>query len=97
LPFFELHTGIARSARRTENERTLAAVLDGGIEVVPFDADDAIEAGELRAELRKAGREIGPYDVLIAAQTRRRGATLVTHNLREFGRVPRLNLVDWAG
>jgi tRNA(fMet)-specific endonuclease VapC len=34
--------------------------------------------------------------VLIAAQARRRGATLVTSNMREFERVPGLLVVDWA-
>jgi tRNA(fMet)-specific endonuclease VapC len=34
--------------------------------------------------------------VLIAAQARRRGATLVTANLREFARVPLLKTEDWT-
>ena len=50
-----------------------------------------LEAGDIiRAALAKAGKPIGPYDVLIAAQARRRGATLVTANRREFARVPGL-------
>jgi predicted nucleic acid-binding protein len=39
---------------------------------------------------------IGHYDLLIAAQARRHGATLVTANQREFARVPGLDVVDWA-
>jgi tRNA(fMet)-specific endonuclease VapC len=39
----------------------------------------------------------GPYDVLLAGQARRRGATLVTSNTREFGRVRHLTREDWAG
>jgi tRNA(fMet)-specific endonuclease VapC len=93
---FELRFGLCLSARRSQNERTLQAVLNGGIEVVAFDGDDAKEAAELRAALRRAAREIGPYDLLIAAQARRRGATLVTHNMREFSRVPGLIAVDWV-
>jgi hypothetical protein len=38
---------------------------------------------------------IGPYDVLIAGQARSRDATLVTHNTKEFGRVPGLRCDDW--
>jgi tRNA(fMet)-specific endonuclease VapC len=34
--------------------------------------------------------------VLIAAQARRAGTTLVTANTREFSRVPGLIVVDWA-
>jgi tRNA(fMet)-specific endonuclease VapC len=45
--------------------------------------------------LEKRGQGIGPIDTLIAAQALRLGATIVTHNLREFSRVPGLKVVDW--
>jgi tRNA(fMet)-specific endonuclease VapC len=56
----------------------------------------ASEAGEIRAELERLGTPIGTYDVLIAAQARRRGAVLVTANTLEFARVPGLNRENWA-
>ena len=37
----------------------------------------------------------GPYDVLIAGQASARNLTLITRNLREFERVPKLNTEDW--
>ena len=64
--------------------------------MLPFEPEDAAHAGDIRAELEKAGTPIGHYDYLIAAQARRRGATLVTANVREFARVPGLLLADWA-
>lgn len=64
--------------------------------VLNFDQDDAREAGEIRATLRAAGTPIGPYDVLIAAQARRRDAVLITTNTREFVRVPGLRIEDWT-
>ena len=54
------------------------------------------EAGEIRAALARIGKPIGPYDLFIAAQARRRGATLITANEREFARVPGLTTADWA-
>ena len=42
------------------------------------------------------GTPIGHYDLLIAAQARRRGALLVTANTREFERVPGLTIADWG-
>jgi tRNA(fMet)-specific endonuclease VapC len=96
ITLFELQYGVAKSERRAENEDRLAIFLGAPIAVLPFDADDAREAGEIRAALSKAGTPIGPYDLLIAAQARRRGAVLVTANVREFARVPRLKTEDWA-
>ena len=79
-----------RSAQR------IADFLAGPIEVLPFDSEDAEESGDIRAELERVGTPIGPYDVLVAAQARRRNALLVTANRREFARVARLKIEDWA-
>jgi tRNA(fMet)-specific endonuclease VapC len=95
IVIFELRFGIARSARRVANERALDLFLEP-LETPHFDVHDAAEAADIRAGLNRKGAPIGPYDVLIAAQARRRGAALVTGNLREFQRVPGLIAQDWA-
>ena len=77
-------------------DRLLAEFLAPGIAVLPLDAEDAAHAGDIRAHLESKGTPIGPYDCLIAAQARRRSATLVTSNRREFERVPGLLLTDWT-
>jgi tRNA(fMet)-specific endonuclease VapC len=93
---FELHYGAAKSTRPDRNAQRIADFLAGPIEVLPFDSEDAEEAGDIRAALERAGTPIGPYDVLVAAQARRRNALLVTANGREFARVARLKIEDWA-
>jgi len=97
VALFELRYGHARSDRRDDSDRLLAEFLSPGIAVLPFEAEDAAHAGDIRAHLESKGMPIGPYDVLIAAQARRRGAALVTLNAREFERVPGLLVVNWAG
>ena len=64
--------------------------------MLPFEAADAREAADIRAHLKRTATPIGPFDVLIAAQARRAGTTLVTANTREFERVPELIVTDWA-
>jgi tRNA(fMet)-specific endonuclease VapC len=96
IVLFELRFGIAKSARRKRNEQALEEYLAGRIECPAFDDADAAEAAEIRAFLERNGTPIGPYDILIAAQARRRGAALVTANLREFRRVPGLLVQDWS-
>ena len=96
IVLYELWYGVARSARRRENAERLRVFLSGGIEVSAFDEEDAKTAGELRATLEGAGTPIGPYDLLIAAQALRTGATLVTANVAEFTRVPDLQWQDWT-
>lgn len=94
---FELRYGIAKSIRREASTKVLDAFLADGFEELLFDDEDATEAGDIRAALEISGTPIGAYDILIAAQARRRGAVLVTGNRREFERVPGLMVTDWAG
>ena len=64
--------------------------------VLPFDASDAISAGNIRAYLANRGESVGWYDVLIAAQGVAKNLVVVTHNTSEFKRVPEIQLEDWV-
>jgi tRNA(fMet)-specific endonuclease VapC len=97
IVYHELMYGAAASERRLSNEEKIALfIASGGLSLTAFDEGDAAEAADIRAHLKQIGTPIGPYDIFIAAQARRRGATLVTANMREFERVPGLVVVDWA-
>ncbi len=63
--------------------------------VIEYDASCANAYGQLRAHLRRSGTPIGPLDMLIAATALTHDLTLVTHNIREFSRIPDLKLEDW--
>ena len=93
---FELWYGVAKSQRRDSNTQRLDAFCAGPLEWTLFDEEDARAAGAVRAELEAIGKPIGAYDVLLAGQARRHGATLVTSNAKEFGRVAGLKWEDWA-
>ena len=93
---FELWYGVAKSQRKDRNTQRLETFLGGPLEWALFDEDDARAAGTVRAELETVGRPVGAYDVLLAGQARRRGATLVTSNTKEFARVQGLKWEDWA-
>ena len=66
------------------------------MKVIPFDGQAATHFGQLKAELAKVGKLIGPYDLMIAGHARSMGLTLVTNNMKEFERVPGLRLSNWA-
>lgn len=89
----ELRYGMLR-AGGTRKRAGLEAFIHA-IAVLPFDARSADAAAEARLELDKAGQQIGPFDVLIAGTALASGAVLVTHNTREFGRIPNLRIEDW--
>ena len=91
----ELYWGAFRSRRTAYNLENLR-VLAQEIPLLDFNVDDARVAGEIRALLAARGTPIGAYDVLIAGQAKARGLTVVTNNVREFGRVPGLKVEDWT-
>jgi tRNA(fMet)-specific endonuclease VapC len=64
--------------------------------VTPFGAEAAETAGLLELELSKKGTQIGVFDSLIAGHALSEGATLVTQNVKDFKRVPGLEIVDWS-
>jgi tRNA(fMet)-specific endonuclease VapC len=96
IALYEIWYGIKKSTRREQNELLLQTFLTLNVTPWPFELGDAEEAADIRASLEQAGTPIGPYDVLIAAQARRRAALLITANRREFDRVPRLRVSNWA-
>jgi tRNA(fMet)-specific endonuclease VapC len=85
----------ARNSTRVEANLAVLATFLSPFASVPFDDLAADYYGRLRATLHRAGELIGPNDMLIAAMSLARDLVLVTHNVKEFSRVPGLRWVDW--
>ncbi len=92
----ELSYGVLRSpaTQFTHNKNRLEH-LRGRYHSLSFDDLASDEAAVIRFELSKLGTPIGANDLLIAAIAHVHGFTLVTHNTREFGRIPNLLIEDW--
>lgn len=91
----ELLFGSRKSSQPGKTLQVLEAFLFP-LEIVPFCDTGARFYAELRADLEKKGRPIGPNDLILAATVLAHGGTLVTHNTKEFRRVKKLKVVDWA-
>ncbi len=90
----ELLFGAFKSQRR---EQTIAKIEQfvQDFASLPFDDSAALHYGRIKAHLQKSGRIIGPNDLMIAAIAVANDLVLVTHNRREFERVPGLVIEDW--
>lgn len=69
--------------------------LLSNLNVLALDSDADRHYADIRFKLETQGTPIGNHDLFIAAHARSRELTLVTHNLREFQRVPGLLVEDW--
>lgn len=94
VSIFELFAGVRRCADPVKEERKVLAFVQP-LHLLPFDWDSALKTAEIRWELEKIGKVIGPYDLQIGGQALALDLTLVTHNTREFRRVPGLRIEDW--
>lgn len=94
----ELLHGVHRATQPDVRARR-SAFVEGILERFPLlsvDLTCARAHAQLWAELRQAGKLIGPHDLWLAATCVAHGLTIVTANVREFARVPGLDLEVWA-
>ena len=91
----ELEYGAAKS-RWGERTREVMHAFLANFSTLPFTEEDALLFGKLRALLEAEGTPIGVLDVMIGAQGIANELTVVTHNTKEFQRLPGIVLEDWA-
>jgi len=91
----ELQYGVEKSAAKERNTLGLEAFLLPLV-ILPFGPDAARAYGKIRTLLERQGTPIGGMDMLIAAQAVAHDFTLITHNMREFQRIPDLKCETWV-
>ena len=94
----ELLHGVHRASLPDVRARR-SAFVEGLLErfsLLSVDLTCARAHAQLWAELRQAGALIGPHDLWLAATCVAHGLTMVTANVRDFARVPGLQLEVWA-
>ena len=94
IVLFELEVGIGKSKspyKRIQQLNDLISV----VYVLPFGMKESKTAALIRVQLEKQGVPIDPLDILIGGTALAHQATLVTHNIKEFGRIKKLQVEDW--
>jgi tRNA(fMet)-specific endonuclease VapC len=61
-----------------------------------FNDAAAVKYGSIRASLEKQGQPISERDLQIAAIAMANKLCVVTHNTKEFNRISKLKVEDWA-
>jgi predicted nucleic acid-binding protein len=93
----ELLHGAHRAADRKTKAKRLAFVegVLAALPVLPIDLATARSHSQLWADLTQQGKMIGVHDSWLAATCLAHGLRMATHNLREFERVPGLDVEKW--
>nr|WP_243714102.1 type II toxin-antitoxin system VapC family toxin [Nostoc sp. 106C] len=95
LTVMEVKYGLAINPERAVKIQPLIEAFLKAIIVLPFGSTEADQAAQIRGILKTAGSPIGAYDVLIAATAVTHNHIVVTSNVREFQRIPSLQIENW--
>ncbi len=96
ITYAEICYGIEKSPEKQEKRRRKFDAIVSTIEVIQMDIEAAHHYADIRVFLEKQGMMISERDLQIASVARANGLILVTHNTREFERVPELRVEDWS-
>lgn len=95
ITYGELYYGASKSHYPDESK----AILDDLISLIPplpLPTDSGMHYGDIRNNLQKQGKIIGNNDLWIAAHVLAIDVTLVTYNMKEFKRIPKLKVENWV-
>jgi tRNA(fMet)-specific endonuclease VapC len=92
----EILYGIEKSPLKKKERRLKIEKISSLLEIYSFDEMAAAEYAVIRARLEKKGTVISERDTQIASIAMANKLTVVTHNVKEFSRIPKLKVEDWA-
>lgn len=104
ITYMELSIGTVRGRDPTEpadielirRDQYALEMFAFSIRVLPFDGVAAAVGGAALAMMMNNGSSIGEMDTLIASHAKSLGLTLVTRNLKDFGRFEGLKVERWC-
>ena len=92
----EILYGIEKSPVKKKERRLKIARISLLLDLYPFDKSAAGKYALVRAQLERGGTPISERDTQTAAIAMANSLTVVTHNVKEFNRIHKLKVEDWA-
>jgi len=92
----EIYYGIEKSPVKKKERLKKIERISSQLEILPFDERSARKYSIIRAKLEKDGLVISERDLQIASIGMANKLIVVTHNIKEFKRIQKLEVEDWA-
>ncbi len=93
INLFELYYGAYKSDNKEHNLKILIQAVSR-LNILNLSDNSARRAGEISAQLEKQGKPIDFRDILIGAIAQENGYSMKTYNIKDFSRIPTLEIVD---
>lgn len=94
ITLFELYYGAYNSKNVQKNIKRIEK-LKNTITVLEIDDSMFHQFGKIKSVLRKSGREIGDFDLIIGITSLSKSLILVTNNTKHFQRIDGINIENW--
>jgi len=95
VTLMELYYGAYKSRKVRANLARIRAIEET-FEIISVGPEIAETFGDLKAGLEREGLPLDDFDLILAATALCYNLTLVTNNVRHFGRIEGLKLENWA-
>ena len=92
----EIYYGIEKSPVKKKERRDKIERISSQLEIHSFDELAARKYAIIRSQLEKNGLVISERDLQIASIAMANKLVVVTHNIKEFKRIVKLSVEDWA-
>jgi tRNA(fMet)-specific endonuclease VapC len=92
----EIYYGIEKSPVKKKERRNRIERICSLLEIYPFDELAARKYSIIRTQLEKDGLVISERDLQIASIAMANKLIVVTHSVKEFNRIDKLDVKDWA-
>ena len=92
----EIYYGIEKSPFKKKERRNKIERISSQLEIHSFDELSARKYAMIRNQLEKIGLVISERDLQIASIAMANKLIVVTHNIKEFKRIVKLEVEDWA-
>jgi tRNA(fMet)-specific endonuclease VapC len=92
----EIYYGIEKSPVKRKERRNKIERIKSQLDIYPFNENAVGKYGVIRVQLEKQGQLISERDLQIASIAMANRLCVVTHNIKEFGRIAKLRVEDWV-
>lgn len=96
VTFAEIWYGIEKSPVKKKERYLKIKQISAILKLYPFDESAAKKYAVIRTQLEREGMMISERDTQIASIAMSNKLIVVTHNMKEFGRIDKLKVEDWA-
>ena len=93
--YFGAHNAKKKGEKFYNQEIARIEKLLDKLSVLPLETNGE-EYGSIKYCLQQKGKIIDEFDMVIAGHAMSEGLTVVTDNLKHFGRIPGLNVENWV-